>query len=124
MNYFEAIRVRADELNERGQQYLDSLPFLSNQEVIPRLIDAAQKMRDKQGLDRCPDWVEWLLYDGVVPFSPRRNGSLYYALGYAMVAADALLRHLLETVEGRTKTKLKLACLAEQDVVDRYCQER
>jgi len=118
MHYFEAIKHRADELNLQGRQYLDRLPFMHNEAVCERLWEIAQAIDAAPGEN--PDWVDSAM-DGWIPFSTLpRNGSLYFALGYAMVAQDARLRNLLEVAEGRETEELDLATLAEQEIVDRY----
>ncbi len=118
MNYILAIKHRADELNEMGHKYLDPLPFMDNHVIIARLFDIARQIDASPGEN--PEWVDQAM-DGHIPYAARpRNGSLYMALGTAIVAKDALLRNFLEVQEGREENLLTFRCVAEQEVVDKY----
>jgi len=119
MNYFSAIAKRAEELNALGQEYLDKLPFMSNDDICQRLWDIAWEI-DASDQEN-PDWV-WSTVDGGIPYgSVPRNGSLYFSLGWAPVANDACLRNLLEVAEGRETKELDLATIAEKEIVESYC---
>lgn len=119
MNYFSAISKRAEELNALGQEYLNKLPFMSNDDVCQRLWDVAWEI-DASDQEN-PDWV-WSTTEGNIPYGGvPRNGSLYFSLGFAMVANDACLRNLLEVAEGRETEELDLATLAEKEIVESYC---
>lgn len=131
MKYFSAIKKRADELNVAGQAYLDKLPFMSNDDVAERLYKKAQeifKQQTKQwgtlgAWEHVPDWVADIM-DGYIPYYYiPRNGSIYFSLGFAQTAQDALLRNSLEYAEGREKFLLELPCVAEKEVVEKYCNE-
>ena len=126
MDYFSAIKRRADELNEEGKKYLSNLPFMSNQDVLDKLWKIANEKYDYdrwcKSFDNCPWWVD-AIFDGLAPYGECNNGSLYYMLGRAVVAEDALLRNLLEIAEGRESKELELCCVAEKEIVDKYCRE-
>lgn len=122
MNYFKAIAKRADELNELGNAYLKTLPFMSNDIICERLWKLAYEIFDEDKDDN-PDWVVSTV-DGCIPFaSQSRNGSIYYSLGFAVAAQDARLRNLLELVEGRTTEELTFPTLAEKEIVSSYVSE-
>lgn len=118
MNYFSAIKKRADELNLMGEDYLDKLPFMNNEEICQRLWEIAWEIEKSD--QENPEWVDMTL-DGFIPYSSiPRNGSLYFSLGRAVVAQDALLRNLLEVAEGRETKELSFNFIAEKEVVESY----
>ena len=118
MNYFAAISKRAKELDALGQAYLDKLPFMDNEAICKRLHDIAWEI-DASDQEN-PDWV-WSTTEGSIPYGGiPRNGSLYFSLGFAMVANDACLRNLLEIAEGRETEELDLAIVSEEEIVKKY----
>lgn len=126
MDYFTAISHRCNQLTEISQAYLDKLPFIPNDEVMERIWNAAQKYEAELDADidwdSVPEWAARTL-DGWMPYSQEpRNGSIYFALGYSVVAQEANLRRLLEYVEGGTDTFEPTTCLAEEEIVKELCQ--
>lgn len=120
MNYFQAIAARAEQLDELGRKYLDSLPFLPNDEVIQRIFVRAKQIFEEaeEDWEAVPDWVASTM-DGWMPYATLpNNGSIYYSLGYSVVAHDAHLRNFLEIAEGRTDQRLDFPCLAEKEKVE------
>jgi hypothetical protein len=123
MGYFAAIVKRCSELDELGQNYLSRLEFLSRDAICERIWNKANTLFRAAGedFDKVPDWVASTV-DGYIPYScMSRNGRLYYKLGYSVVAQDALLRNLLEIVEGRESIELDFPCVVEKQIVDKYC---
>lgn len=109
MGYFTQISTHCTLLNEIGQKYLDTLPFISNEEVIQLIWTKAYDIFESMGRWECEDLPDWVAdtIDSGVPYSEiPRNGSLHYSLGFATTAQDACLRAYLEWVEGRD-TELK-----------------
>lgn len=114
MNYFEQLTKRCNQLNEKGNAYLDTLPFLPNDEVCDRIYKAAQRIFQEANEDweSIPDWVASAM-DGWIPYAALpKNGSLHYSLGWAVASQDAHLRNLLERAEGRETKELNFPVLA------------
>lgn len=126
MKYFSAIVKRANELEELGKEYLSPLPFIPNEDVGDRIYNAVLKIWDKtEDKDSLPDWIHTAYYDGYIPYGIEcRNGSIYYSLGFSPTAKDAKLRNLLEIVEGREEKELDFSCVAEKEIVEKYCKEK
>lgn len=122
MNYFDAIVHRCEQLDALGQAYLDKFDFIPSDEMAERIWNAAKVLFDAAGedWDKIPEWAATCM-DGYVPYTPggRRNGSIYYALGFSIVSRDAHLRNLLEIAEGRTTEELDFPVLAEKEIVDK-----
>jgi len=117
MKYFAAISKRADELTVLGQEYLDALPFMSNEDVGQKIWDKAIEIDESDGEN--PEWVDEAL-DGFIPYyGVPRNGSIYFSLGFSPTAQDALLRNFMEHLLNQTE-ELKFPCLAEKDIVSSY----
>jgi hypothetical protein len=118
MDYFEQLKEECNRLSQIAGEYIDTLPFIENEEVIQRIWRWAESQVeiDDDGyfiLNGKNELAEDVLDSGV-PFSGTpRNGSLHYALGWSAVAQDANLRSLLEFVEGRQPDWIKFQCLAE-----------
>lgn len=124
MNYFAAIAYRASELDALGEAYLSGLPFLPDDEVVERIVNAAYRLFEESGEDRdaIPKWAASCV-DGWIPGQPPSNGSLYYALGWSIVSQSAHVRNLLERAEGRETKELPFPILAEHEVVNRLADE-
>ena len=121
MCYISAIEKRCDELTALGQAYLDKLPFMDNIKIIERLYEIAFKINKSD--EENPEWVD-MAVDGHLWYSrPPRPGSMYKSLAYSVVAQDAKLRNLLEYAEGREDTLLDFPIMAEEEIVDAYCEE-
>lgn len=124
MNYFDAIDFRVNQLNELGQKYLNKFTFMSNDEILARLWEIADKLFDeKSGRDwnKCHLIPEWAInfLDGWTPYLPPDRGSLYSLLAFAMVSNDAHLRNLLERAENREKNELNFPVFAEKEIVEK-----
>lgn len=118
-NIFKLIIQRCEELDRLGNAYLDTLPFLTNDEMCQRIWVKAHEIYKaaNEDSDAVPDWVLTTV-DGCVPYSqPPRNGSLRYLLGYSLASNDAHLRNLLEIAEGRTTKELDFPVVAEMPVL-------
>lgn len=112
---FVDLAERAAELDSLGQAYLDSLPFVSNEEICERVWKRANEVFAAAGEDweAVPEWVANTM-DGYIPYSQiPRNGSLHFSLGFSVVSLEAHLRNLLEIAEGRTSVELDFPVLAE-----------
>ena len=119
-HYFQVLIDNCEKLNEQGQAYLDTLPFIPSDEVAERIYKKGMEIFHAANEDwsAVPEWVKTVA-DGFVPYSEApRNGSLRYALGWAMVSQEAHLRNLLERAEGRTTEKLDFEILADVNMED------
>ena len=124
MNYFKAITTRCEELDKLGQAYLDRFEFLPNDQVLDRIWAKAWELFEAAGKDfkKIPEWAASAV-DGHIPYSaPPRNGSLYYLMGWSVVAQDAHLRNQLEIAEGRETKELDFPVLAEKEIVLKYSE--
>lgn len=121
MNYFEALAKECEELNQKGQDYLDTLSEeISVDEAAERIYNAAKKIfEEKRG--NAPEWILDLVYDGFMPYyGIPKNGSLRFILGFSIVAQEAKLRNLLEIVEGRENKGLDFPACVPKDFYDKY----
>jgi hypothetical protein len=120
--YFKAIEIRIAEIDRLAEDYLNKFEFIPNPDIINRLFDIATNLFEKSGKNwnAIPEWAANML-DGWIPYAPSKNGSLYYALGWSCLSADAHLRNLLERVEGREINELDFPVLAEKEVVNQLC---
>lgn len=103
MNYFTELTERCSLLDERGREYLDTLPFMSNQDVVKAIWNFLNEKHlpdNKEYKDL--DWnklneLEAQIYDSGVPFSSiPKNGSLKFSMGFSVVAWEAKLRNVYE----------------------------
>lgn len=121
MNYFKAIEHVRNKLDKKAQKYLDTLPFMANDDVLDRLWEIANTEFDKVGRswDRCDEIPEWAssFLDGWQPYGTPRNGSLFFSLGWSVQSQDAHLRNLLERAEGREAKELPFGILANEKTV-------
>jgi hypothetical protein len=125
MNYLDAITKRAEELDVLAREYLDSLEFIDNQEVMNRIFSAAERIfkQNNEDWDKIPEWAASTL-DYHIPFSKiPSNGSLYFMMGFSSISMDAHLRNLLEIAEGRTEKELDFEVIADKSIVESYCYE-
>jgi hypothetical protein len=117
MSYFEELIAAEQVITKKANDYLDKLPFMSNDEVMEKLHKIAWKLfRDKnENFDAIPDWAATIV-DGWMPYvSSRPNGSLNYTLGFSVASQDAHLRNLLEIAEGREEKELDFDVVAKID---------
>lgn len=121
MNYFEALTKEREELNQKGQDYLDTLSEeISADEAAERIYKAAKKIFKEKGEDS-PEWILDLVYDGFMPYyGLPKNRSLRVTLGFSIVAQEARLRNLLEIVEGRETKELDFPACVPKDFYDKY----
>jgi len=115
MNYFKELARKANELEEKGNEYLKKLPFIDNETICERIHQIGLEIykKNNEDFDKCPDWVSDCL-DGAIPYgSVPKNRSLKISIGYSPVAQDALLRNFLEVLEGRESKLLDFKCIAE-----------
>lgn len=115
MSYFDKIIQRADKLNKIGQQYLDNLPFISDENVVTAIYNKAVTIFNEhnRNWETIPEWVAQVLDEGVPYSHAIENGSLHYTLGWAITAQSANLRNYLEVFEGRESEHIKLQMLAK-----------
>jgi hypothetical protein len=118
MNLFSKISEDCNQLTEVAQRYLDTLPFISNDDCIERIwVWACNQMdKDEKGyfVFNGKNGLAEDIVDSGVPFSVLpKNGSLVYSLGWSVTAQDANLRSLLEFVEGRQTEWVKFKCLVD-----------
>lgn len=123
MNYFETITDECNKLDELGQAYLDKLPFMDNDTVVQGIFKKAKEIFEShnENWETIPEWVAntmdgWMPYAGIP-----KTGSLFFSLGFSVVANDALLRNLLEVAEGREEKFLDFFNLVDKKVVDKRC---
>ena len=115
MNIFQELVNKANELDRKGQEYLDKLPFIKSEDIAERIHQIGLEIyrKNNEDLDKCPDWI-MDLFDGCVPYyGVPRNGSLAFMMGYSPAAQDALLRNFLEVLEGRETELLDFKCIAK-----------
>lgn len=119
MNYIQELMTGCEELDRKGQAYLDGLPFLPNDEVKQRIFVKARELFDaaNEDWDAVPEWVAQTM-DGHMPYSViPRNGSLYFSLAFSIVSMEAHLRNLLERVEGRETKELDFPVIFPKPVI-------
>lgn len=115
MNIFQELVRKAGELDKKGQQYLDKLPFMKTDDVAERIHKIGLEIykKNNEDVDKCPDWISDLL-DGCIPYyGVPTNGSLAFKMGYSPTAQDALLRNFLEVLEKRETEFLNFKCIAK-----------
>ena len=117
LNYFTALTEECEVLNKKARAYLDTLPFISNQECMNRIFKRAAEIFEEANEDwgAVPEWVAdtmdgWMPYSGVP-----QNGSMYFSLGFSPVSLDAHLRNLLEIAEGRETKELDFDIVVNKD---------
>ncbi len=116
--YFKQLAERCNELNAIAQKYLDGLPFIDNdtlaQSIWKHYYDIAPKDTSGEILwreSKNESENEALhILDSCVPYyNAPRNGSLHYAIGYAITAQEANLRALYEhLINGAEKRVFKM----------------
>lgn len=119
MNYFQELVSGCDELDRKGQAYLDSLPFLPNDEVKQRIHNKAVEIFNaaNEDWDAVPEWVSQTM-DGHIPYGVLpTNGSLYFAMAFSVVSMEAHLRNLLEIAEGRETKELDFPVIVPKPVI-------
>jgi hypothetical protein len=113
-NLFAEISASAERLNERGQAYLDRLPFLDNDTVIDRILAA---------MPTPLEWVNEQIEDGGMPYAVMpRNGSLHFVIGFSVVSRDAHLRNVMEIAEGRETDELDFPTIEPLDEIVARCE--
>lgn len=123
-SYWEAIAIRVAELDSLAQTYLDKFEFVTNDEMLQRIWDAANQslINHNDDFNAIPEWAANVLEGGLSFYcNPSKNGSIYYALALSVVSKDAHLRNLLERAEGRETQELEFAIIAEKEIVDKLC---
>jgi hypothetical protein len=120
--FFQILSDKCTELSDIAQKYLDTMPFITNEECSNRIWSWAcsQMDTDENGyfiFNGKNEFAEEIV-DGGIPFAePPRNGSLHYSLGWSITAQEANLRSLLEFLEGRQSEWVKFKCLVGLDEV-------
>lgn len=118
MSYFDLISEECNKLNLKAQEYLDTLPFIDNIELINKIWSWAWNQVDKDE-NECVIFngkhqlAEEIIDAGVPYVEMPNNGSIHYSLGWAIVAQDANLRSLYEFIEGRQTEQLTFKMLAD-----------
>ncbi len=106
---FKQVTEACNELDRKGQVYLDSLPFISNDESIDRIFNRARAIftEANEDFDTVPEWVAQTM-DYYIPYAipGSSGGSIMAAMAHSITSQDAHLRNLLEIAEGRTSKEL------------------
>ena len=113
---FTELKERCDVLNAIAQEYLDGLPFIDNETLAKSIWAKVWDTLPKHPCGDC-DWERWdempelfEIADCGVPYTQLpKNGSLHYAIGFAITAQEANLRALYEhLINGAEKRVFKM----------------
>lgn len=120
LNYFEFILNESEKLTQKGNEYLEKLPLMHNDEVAKKIYEHAKRIYDEKGDEGSPDWVLEAL-DGYIPYyAIPKNGSLYFTFAFSPSAQEAKLRNFLEVLEGRECDFLDFDCIVSKELVHKH----